>query len=601
MKNLIVLTSLLFAVALVGGVLHTGLCADPTDSIDPPEGVSISPLRVEGRYIVDATGQTVVLRGAAVDYLMPSYGRGEPVLKRDLAMIKAWGGNVVRIPITPGEYVSLGAEEYLSTYVDDIVRWAGELGLYAVVSWKAHGYPWERQGHQWQHLEMTVMESEEPIRQISTRYSECDWVLYSLWNENPPMPWSRFRQAMIILADIVAECDPEALVLVPGTHIATMMSPIPHNPLPHSNVVYVSDIYQGAWHGKTWWRDDAVALLEAGYPLMIGEWGFGYPEVGQNHTSTPEDFGYPFLDFCQEHGISWTAWQWNHIYEIPMFYDYERLELTAFGETVREYLRRYGTPTPDRAAHSTAELRVSPDAAEAAGCRIMDRLSSDYGDAGYAILEPSEAPGWSFDHWEGPVDRAGDRLISADMRAPGPVVAVFRENRAATYDWTRASRVLTFERDVEVSYWCDGPKPLEEAEFWGLAGHEIKEIRIAFEVDGLLVRWESYADDLAGPYSYDLRFTEPGTWGKTLFINVNPGASRARLAVSGSDLPWRDLGAAHILGTHFTDSTAAVHIEDFLLPFGLWVRELEWWFNEAHIIHPGSSGHQEYFGLPVVP
>lgn len=589
-------------IAVVSGVVHTRLCAgDPVNPIDPLDGVYLTPLHIEGRHLVNASGEIVILRGAAVDYLMPSSNRGEPVLKRDLAMIKAWGGNVVRIPITPGEFISLGAEEYLSTYVDDLVRWAGELGLYAVVSWKAHGDPWRRLGHQWQHLEMTMVESAAPLAAISQRYAKCDWVLYSLWNENPAMTWTRFREAMIFLVDIVAEHDPGALVLVPGTHIATMIRPIVSNPIPRDNVVYASDIYQGAWHGKEWWRDDAFYLLESGYPLMIGEWGFGYPEVGQNHTSTPEEFGRPFLDFCQEHGISWTAWQWNHIYEIPMFYDYERLQPTPFGQTVKDYLGRYGTLNESDVELPPTNLVVSPKRAEEAGCMVIDVLAGNDLGAPYTILVPHGTAGWTFDHWEGPVDRPSSPVVSAEISGASPVVGVFRENLAATFDWENADRVLSFPRNANVSYWCNGAKSLSEAQHWGLAGHQVKEIRIAFVGNDLLVRWETYNADIRGAYFYDLRFTEPVTWAKTLFVNVFPSEGRARLAVAGSALEWRDLGSESILGTHFTDSTAAVHIGNFLLPWGRPLRIVDKWANEAHIIYAGSGGLQEYFGLPIEP
>ena len=590
---------LLLALVIAVVVGRTGLCADAIDPIVPPEGVDLSPLHIEGRHIVNAAGEIVVLRGAAVDYLMSSSNRGEPVLKRDLAMIKAWGGNVVRIPVTPGEFISLGAEEYLSTYVDDLVRWAGELGLYAVVSWKAHGDPWRRLGHQWQHLEMTMAESAAPLIAISQRYADCDWVLYSLWNENPQMSWTRFREPMIVLVDVVAEHDPGALVLVPGTHIATMIRPIVDNPIPRDNVVYVSDIYQGAWHGKDWWRGDAIYLLESGYPLMIGEWGFGYPEVGQHHTSTPEDFGRPFLDFCQEHGISWTAWQWNHVYEIPMFYDYERLRPTPFGQTVKDYLARYGDPDESPVERAPTSWAVSPQRAKDAGCGVLDVLAEEALDAPFTILRPHEVVGWTFDHWEGPVDRPDSPVVSVDISEASSVVAVFQENLAATFDWENADRVLSFPPDVDVSYWCNGPKDLSLAQHWGLAGHQLKEIRIAFVEDDLLVRWETHADDIRGAYFYSLRFTEPVTWAKTLIVNISAADSWAQLAAAGSDLERRDLGGEHILGTHFTDSTAAVHIGAFLLPWGRWLHSVNVWSNEAHIVYHGSDGVTELFGLPI--
>jgi len=596
-----------FLLILVGVIVGLGFAVFQGDAeemapIVPPPGVSLLPLHVEGRDIVNSAGQKVILQGAAVAYLKYSADRGKPVLKRDLAMIKAWGGNVVRIPVTPGDFISVGAEAYLSSYVDDIVRWAGELGLYAVVSWKAHGDPWRQEAAVgvYTHLKATVEGSLGPLSDISRRYSACDWVLYSVWNENPAMSWSRFRQAMVELVDVVRRNDPDALVLVPGTHIATKLKPIVADPIPSNNVIYVSDIYQGSWYGKPWWRDEAVYLLESGYPLMIGEWGFGYSEVGGVHTSTPEDFGRPFLNFCEEHAISWTAWQWTHRFEIPMFYDYERLRPTPFGETVREYLGQYGTPTSFPEVEEPVSVEVFPAEAYEAGCRAEDLLQGHYEDVPYAILRPVEEGPWVFDHWEGPVDRPRYRVVSAELCADEPIVAVFRPNGAGTFDWSKADFVIEFPEDPEVSYWCDwrdGTYSLEDAHFWGLPGCHIKEIRIAFQEDSLLARWGTYDDDVLGTYSYLLTFRDPASEETALYVTLYPAEKRATVCISTPDKGWQDLGTEFIMDTYFDESTAAIQIADLQLAGGTWVHDLRSWVIAATLVHTGRTGYSEFFGF----
>ena len=70
---------------------------ETAQSVLPLEGAhsSLLPLHVSGNQIVSATGEEIVLRGAAVPVAE------EPVLRRDLLYLKSLGGNVVHVMVLP--------------------------------------------------------------------------------------------------------------------------------------------------------------------------------------------------------------------------------------------------------------------------------------------------------------------------------------------------------------------------------------------------------------------------------------------------------------------------------------------------------------------
>lgn len=383
---------------------------------------SLSPLHVSGSKILDAAGNTVVLRGVAVED--PYWARvgDTPVLKRDLLYLKALGANVIHIPVHPEAWKLVGGEGYAAGYLDDLVRWSGELGLYVAISWKAHGEP-ETKTINEERYDPDMVLALDALSLLAHRYANCPWVMYSVFNEPDAFThWERFRLCMTDLVDAIRAQSPEAIVIVPGVDIATDLSAIPAAPIERENILYAADMYPWAWD-KTPWREDAAALLAAGFPLIVFEWGFDVQRDEDRFAyccqySTPESFGEPIMAFCAENRISWTAWVWSADWCPHMFYDYERLRPTAFGQLVLAALR--DGPLPAAAALPPA-ISVEPPGAAAAGCWAFDRLKGNYGSIPATIVQAEAAQGWAFDHWEGTLEGSSwlinSTLLGATVRA----------------------------------------------------------------------------------------------------------------------------------------------------------------------------------------
>ena len=84
-------------------------------------------IRVQGNQFVDGAGKPVVFRGVAVadpDRL----ARNGHWTRRTFEEVRAWGANIVRLPVHPAAWRARGDARYLAL-LDEGVGWARELGL----------------------------------------------------------------------------------------------------------------------------------------------------------------------------------------------------------------------------------------------------------------------------------------------------------------------------------------------------------------------------------------------------------------------------------------------------------------------------------------
>ena len=93
-------------------------------------------LHSAGHQIVDESGKVVVLKG-----LMPPdpdklYARGK-FNRAFFEGIQKTGANVVRIPVHAERWVN--DTYYLWRYLDPVVTWAGEMGMYVIIDWHSIG------------------------------------------------------------------------------------------------------------------------------------------------------------------------------------------------------------------------------------------------------------------------------------------------------------------------------------------------------------------------------------------------------------------------------------------------------------------------------
>ena len=301
--------------------------------------------------IVDAGGADVVLRGVAV--IDPLVGRGiryhSRLGEQELeTLARDWRAAIVRVPMHPDLMAHHPA--YLRDFVDPLVEWAGEQKLYLLLGYHAHGNPAHRRGGGHPLGLRSPLEGQPPTTptwswpwppwpRTAARYRDRPWVLYSVFNEPAFISWGEWRPLAERLVDAVRDPHPGALVLVSGVHWASELDGALADPVRREGIVY--EIHPYPWVGESWKR--VVAELSMRHPVFLGEWGFG-----DEHPASERNYGEALVGYCEEMGLGWTAWIWDHSWTPSMFTSASRARLTPFGALVKRSLapgkRLYSRP-----------------------------------------------------------------------------------------------------------------------------------------------------------------------------------------------------------------------------------------------------------------
>lgn len=281
------------------------------------------PLRTVGNQVVDANGATVVLRGVNRSGM---YDRARPggLTQADIAAIKAWGANVVRLPL--GQQVWLpGCASYDPTYaaaVDDVVRWASALGMLTVLDLQYSAPSCDAAG-------LNPMPDAGSVtfwQQVAARYANAPLVAFDLFNEPHDVSDLVWRDGgpavsvsgqpytavgMTALYDAVRGTGADNLVLVGGLGWASTW-PTTAPLAATRNVAYAVHAYNcdKPWTCTTGtgisWMLDRFVTPSLTNPVVVTE--FGWPEA-----STARAYGFQdnVISYAESRGWGWLAWQWS--------------------------------------------------------------------------------------------------------------------------------------------------------------------------------------------------------------------------------------------------------------------------------------------------
>ena len=269
-------------------------------------------LRVHGNQFVDSAGKPIVFRGVAIgdpDKLAKS-GHWD---KRIFAEIKAWGANVVRVPVHPVAWRARGAKAYLAL-LDEGVGWAREAGLYIMVDWHVIGNL-RTELMQDPMYDTTRKETYEFWRTVASHYRDDPTVvLYELFNEPTDydgtlgrLTWAEWKPILEEIVGIVRANDPSSIVVVAGLDWAYELRDVLASPVDAPAVAYASHPYpqkrEEPWEEK--WEAD-WGRVAAKYPVFVTELGYdrkgSIPFIGTHH------YGRAIVSYMEKRGMSWAAW-----------------------------------------------------------------------------------------------------------------------------------------------------------------------------------------------------------------------------------------------------------------------------------------------------
>jgi endoglucanase len=244
---------------------------------------------------------------------------------------KAWGANVVRLPVHPPSWRTRGEEGYISL-IDQAVVWARELGLYLILDWHSIGNLKEEM---FQHkMYITNMEETSAFWvAVAEKYAnEPAILMYELYNEPTisgdkfgDMSWEEWKSINEELISVIRAVHPGSLIGVAGFNWAYDLTPISSAPIDAPGIAYISHPYpekrKAPWENK--WEKDWAYVAEK-YPVFLTEIGYALPDEAGAHVPVNGDevYGEALVNYTAEKGISWVVWCFDPDWPPYMFTDW---------------------------------------------------------------------------------------------------------------------------------------------------------------------------------------------------------------------------------------------------------------------------------------
>lgn len=302
----------------------------------PAEAVYPPTLHVNGNQLVDPAGNPVILKGVMIPdpYRLAREGRFKQSL---IDEIRAAGANVVRVPVHPENWQH--DPDYLWRYLDPLVTWAGDAGMYVIIDLHFIGNIATGAGDQMPDLDQPArVFAEQFWGSVAPYFSAAPHVLFELYNEPANISAAKWRESSAELVSLIRSLGVSQPLLVGGVEYARDLSWVLANPLDDPNLVYTAHIYPA--HSKSRW-DHWFGEVAQYYPVLITEWGFFDAREldGPGYLAgSVENYGEPFLAYLEEHGIGWVACWYDDAWLPPMFLDGLE-EKTVYGQWLLEKLQ----------------------------------------------------------------------------------------------------------------------------------------------------------------------------------------------------------------------------------------------------------------------
>ena len=267
---------------------RNGAAAAETDSA----AITVSPLHVDGRYLLNAEGDTVVLTGPSLGW-HGNWGRfyNEGTVK---ALKEKWGANVTRAAI--GAHLT---GDITKAYVPDsaysvnlasaVIDAAIDNGMYIICDWHSH--------------DNTLEKAKEFFTVMTEKYGDSPNIIYEIWNEPLEIGWQEVKDYATELIPVIRKNAPSSVIIVGTPRWDQDVDVAAASPLDFDNLLYSLHFYADTH--KDWNRGKAEAAIEANLPLIISECG------SMSHTGDG-DINYEswqeWIDFADKNKLSVLMW-----------------------------------------------------------------------------------------------------------------------------------------------------------------------------------------------------------------------------------------------------------------------------------------------------
>ncbi|WP_415378776.1 RICIN domain-containing protein [Halosimplex sp. TS25] len=298
-----------------------GVGALALGSLSGTAAAAPSRLHTEGKWIRDADGNDVKLRGIAMADA-GFYERFHPKSSMDVAewatdADRGWHPNLLRIPCTQDSISHYGAANYVQNYVRPIVDLCADRGIYAMVD-----------------LHLVRPYTEQATDDSDTTYDKYpDEVVRNFWNEAAPafaddshvlfelfneptepaywdddqQAWSTWKGVAQPWVDRVRELASETPIVIGSPRWTSVPDAAPDDPFSGNDLIYSGHIYPS--NGQPSDFDGTYGAPASEVPIFITEFGWdpdGDANVDQGTTS---GWGEPFRNWVEGYeNMGWAAW-----------------------------------------------------------------------------------------------------------------------------------------------------------------------------------------------------------------------------------------------------------------------------------------------------
>lgn len=323
----------------------------PGQAPDAAGAKTLPLISVKGNRFVDAQGTPVLFRGVSIGD--PTKLKGQDQWKRELFVrLQQMGVHVVRIPVHPIAWRSLGARDYLAL-VDQAVAWCTELGMYIDLDWHSIGNL-ETGVFQDPMYDTSKQETFNFWRTAAAHYAGHNTVaFFELFNEPStgsdrwgPVRWTEWKRTNEDLIQMIRAADPQVIPLVAGFDWAYDLTPLHTDPIDAEGIGYVTHPYPmkrtKPWEPK--WEED-FGFAARKYPIIATEIGYSAPAPGQRPNPFADaSYGPAIVNYLEGRGISWIAWCFDPQWGPTLISSWDGYPLTAAGDFFQHAMQQPSTP-----------------------------------------------------------------------------------------------------------------------------------------------------------------------------------------------------------------------------------------------------------------
>ena len=286
-------------------------------------------LHVEGKWVRDAAGNPVTLRGVALADLDAIYkgDRSQAVHTTvfdiiDKGCAEGWNVDVFRLTVHPEVNDETGShgwlhdapDDYFARILDPAVRYVISRGKYVIIDWHYVGANWR--------IPDVAANTESfwlgkgAWKGIAATYANNPNVLFELFNEPGAGSWVEWKVAAQRWIDGIRSRGASNLVIVGGPVWSQVMPQRATDLINGANIVYACHIYpeHARWGMPRW-----IEYVSGVAPVIMTEWGFE-KDGPEPVNGTASSFGKKYRAYIDARpNVGWVAWCFDSVYRSVMF------------------------------------------------------------------------------------------------------------------------------------------------------------------------------------------------------------------------------------------------------------------------------------------